>query len=86
MINQITAHTKLDSGRARGVISTATDGYPFIIGLAIATLSDKVEVGQGVGMIQFGSRVDSCFPDVKAGDKVVAGKTISIRKKVDGAV
>jgi len=49
-------------------------------------VGDKVQVGQRVGMIRFGSRVDSYMPSdfelcVQVGDKVVAGKTILARKK-----
>ena len=45
-------------------------------------------MGQRIGMICFGSRVDSYFPNdfelnVKVGDKVVAGKTILARKKAE---
>ncbi len=49
-------------------------------------VGDKVEAGQRVGMIRFGSRVDSYMPAdfelcVQVGDKVVAGKTILARKR-----
>jgi phosphatidylserine decarboxylase len=50
-------------------------------------VGDKVQVGQRIGMIRFGSRVDSYMPagftlHVQEGDKVVAGKTILARKQV----
>ncbi|MDX8380483.1 MAG: phosphatidylserine decarboxylase family protein [Ghiorsea sp.] len=50
-------------------------------------IGDKVKVGQRIGMIRFGSRVDSFIPAgfelaVNIGDKVVAGKTILARRKV----
>jgi phosphatidylserine decarboxylase len=50
-------------------------------------VGDKVQAGQRIGMIRFGSRVDSYMPvgfelNVQEGDKVVAGKTILARKQV----
>jgi len=50
-------------------------------------VGDQVKAGQRIGMIRFGSRVDSYVPSdfelcVNVGDKVVAGKTILARRKV----
>ena len=49
--------------------------------VAYVKVGDQVKAGQRVGMIRFGSRVDSYMPvgfelNVEVGDKVVAGKTI----------
>jgi len=82
----------------RNKITLKTDGGVLISFVQISGLiarrivtyvkiGDKVKVGQRIGMIRFGSRVDSYIPadfelSVKVGDKVVAGKTILARRKV----
>jgi len=55
--------------------------------LPFAPEGDRVEAGQRIGMIRFGSCVNCEIPagyelDVKVGDAVTAGKTV-IAKKVD---
>jgi len=50
-------------------------------------VGDKVEAGQRIGMIRFGSRVNCEVPadydlNVKLGDMVVAGQTVIARKRV----
>ncbi|MDX8384805.1 MAG: phosphatidylserine decarboxylase [Ghiorsea sp.] len=55
--------------------------------VSYVAVGDQVEVGQRIGMIRFGSRVDNVLPAdfelcVNVGDKVVAGKTILARRKI----
>ena len=47
---------------------------------------DTVDIGQRIGIIKFGSRIDIYVPedyitDIKAGDEVIAGETILFSKK-----
>jgi len=51
---------------------------------------EHVKAGQRIGMIRFGSRVDSIIPEgyllnVKVGDQVIAGKTILAKSAADTA-
>ena len=47
---------------------------------------DTLDIGQRIGIIKFGSRIDIYVPedyitDIKAGDEVIAGETILFTKK-----
>ena len=58
--------------------------------VAYAGVGDRVEAGQRIGMIRFGSRVNCEIPlgyqlNVGAGEKVSAGSTILARRITDGS-
>jgi len=77
----------LETGQGVKVSFTQISGLLARRIVSYVTVGDHVEAGQRIGMIRFGSRVDNILPTdfelcSKVGDKVVAGKTILARRKV----
>jgi phosphatidylserine decarboxylase len=57
--------------------------------VSYVAVGDHVEVGQRIGMIRFGSRVDCRIPEgfdvcIAVGDKVVAGESVLASRTEDG--